>query len=88
MGPSPTRRTADSRRSCGAIIVVSMTHVTQVLALIDQGDGLIREAFVRLVDVEKVQHWNNRGHFFAAAAEAKRRSTSWSVAWLRGQSLI
>ena len=24
-------------------------------------------------DVEKVQHWNSRGHFFAAAAEAMRR---------------
>ena len=26
-----------------------------------------------LVDVEKAQHWNSRGHFFAAAAEAMRR---------------
>jgi RNA polymerase sigma factor (TIGR02999 family) len=25
------------------------------------------------VDVEKAQHWNSRGHFFAAAAEAMRR---------------
>jgi RNA polymerase sigma factor (TIGR02999 family) len=25
------------------------------------------------VDVEKVQHWNSRGHFFAAASEAMRR---------------
>ena len=24
---------------------------------------------LRLVDVEKVQHWNSRGHFFAAAAD-------------------
>jgi RNA polymerase sigma factor (TIGR02999 family) len=28
---------------------------------------------LRLVDVEKAQHWNSRGHFFAAAAEAMRR---------------
>src|SRR5262249_12613700 len=28
---------------------------------------------LRIVDVEKVQHWNSRGHFFAAAAEAMRR---------------
>jgi RNA polymerase sigma factor (TIGR02999 family) len=28
---------------------------------------------VRLVDVEKAQHWDSRGHFFAAAAEAMRR---------------
>jgi RNA polymerase sigma factor (TIGR02999 family) len=25
------------------------------------------------VDVEKVQHWDSRGHFFAAVAEAMRR---------------
>jgi RNA polymerase sigma factor (TIGR02999 family) len=25
------------------------------------------------VDVEKAQHWNSRGHFYAAAAEAMRR---------------
>ena len=25
------------------------------------------------VDVQKAQHWNSRGHFFAAAAEAMRR---------------
>jgi RNA polymerase sigma factor (TIGR02999 family) len=28
---------------------------------------------LRLVDVKKAQHWNSRGHFFAAAAEAMRR---------------
>ncbi|MGI6419778.1 MAG: ECF-type sigma factor [Thermoguttaceae bacterium] len=28
---------------------------------------------MRLVDVEKAQHWDSRGHFFAAAAEAMRR---------------
>jgi len=25
------------------------------------------------VDVDRPQHWNSRGHFFAAAAEAMRR---------------
>jgi RNA polymerase sigma factor (TIGR02999 family) len=35
--------------------------------------ALVHEAYVRLVDVAKVQHWNSRGHFFAAAAEAMRR---------------
>ena len=34
---------------------------------------LVHEAYLRLVDVERVQHWNSRGHFFAAAAEAMRR---------------
>ena len=33
----------------------------------------MHEAYVRLVDVEEVRHWNSRGHFFAAAAEAMRR---------------
>jgi RNA polymerase sigma factor (TIGR02999 family) len=38
-----------------------------------QATALVHEAYVRLVDVEKAPHWNNRGHFFAAAAEAMRR---------------
>jgi RNA polymerase sigma factor (TIGR02999 family) len=38
-----------------------------------QPTDLVHEAYVRLVDVEKIQHWNSRGHFFAAAAEAMRR---------------
>jgi RNA polymerase sigma factor (TIGR02999 family) len=38
-----------------------------------QATALVHEAYIRLVDVEKVQHWDSRGHFFAAAAEAMRR---------------
>src|SRR5438445_287201 len=38
-----------------------------------QATALVHEAYVRLVDVDQAQHWNSRGHFFAAAAEAKRR---------------
>ena len=38
-----------------------------------QATGLVHEAYVRLVDNDKAQHWNSRGHFFAAAAEAMRR---------------
>jgi RNA polymerase sigma factor (TIGR02999 family) len=38
-----------------------------------QATALVHEAYVRLVDVEKAQHWNSRGHFFAAAAEAMRQ---------------
>src|SRR5205085_6567986 len=38
-----------------------------------EATALVHEAYLRLVDVEKVQHWNSRGHFFAAAAEAMRR---------------
>ena len=37
-----------------------------------QATALVHEAYIRLVDAEKVQHWNSRGHFFAAAAEAMR----------------
>ena len=38
-----------------------------------QATALVHEAYMRLVDVDKVQRWNSRGHFFAAAAEAMRR---------------
>ena len=38
-----------------------------------QATALVHEAFLRLVDTEHDQHWNSRGHFFAAAAEAMRR---------------
>src|SRR5262245_45324724 len=35
--------------------------------------ALVHDAYIRLVDTDKVQHWNSRGHFFSAAAEAMRR---------------
>ncbi|HUG93828.1 MAG TPA: sigma-70 family RNA polymerase sigma factor [Planctomycetaceae bacterium] len=35
--------------------------------------ALVHEAYLRLVQVDEPQHWNSRGHFFAAAAEAMRR---------------
>jgi RNA polymerase sigma factor (TIGR02999 family) len=35
--------------------------------------ALVHEAYLRLVGKENAQHWNSRGHFFAAAAEAMRR---------------
>jgi RNA polymerase sigma factor (TIGR02999 family) len=38
-----------------------------------QATALVHEAYLRLVDVERAQQWNSRGHFFAAAAEAMRR---------------
>jgi RNA polymerase sigma factor (TIGR02999 family) len=38
-----------------------------------QATALVHEAYIRLVDVDKVRHWESRGHFFAAAAEAIRR---------------
>jgi RNA polymerase sigma factor (TIGR02999 family) len=38
-----------------------------------QATALVHEAYVRLVDTDRAQQWNSRGHFFAAAAEAMRR---------------
>src|SRR4051794_13749476 len=38
-----------------------------------QATALVHEAYLRLVDVDNAQHWNSRGHFFSAAAEAMRR---------------
>jgi RNA polymerase sigma factor (TIGR02999 family) len=38
-----------------------------------EATALVHEAYLRLVDVQKAQQWNSRGHFFAAAAEAMRR---------------
>ncbi len=38
-----------------------------------QATAMVHEAYLRLVDGDKAQHWNSRGHFFAAAAEAMRR---------------
>ena len=38
-----------------------------------QATALVHEAYIRLVDTEKVQQWDSRAQFFAAAAEAMRR---------------
>src|SRR5262245_58457634 len=38
-----------------------------------QPTALVHEAYLRLVGEEEEQHWDSRGHFFAAAAEAMRR---------------
>jgi RNA polymerase sigma factor (TIGR02999 family) len=38
-----------------------------------QATALVHEAYLRLVDTERAQHFNNRAHFFAACAEAMRR---------------
>ena len=38
-----------------------------------QATALVHEAYVRLVGDSPDQHWNSRGHFFGAAAEAMRR---------------
>jgi RNA polymerase sigma factor (TIGR02999 family) len=38
-----------------------------------QATALVHEAYLRLVDADQARHWDSRGHFFAAAAEAMRR---------------
>ena len=35
-----------------------------------QATALVHDAYLRLVDVEKAQDWDSRGHFFAAAQNA------------------
>ena len=38
-----------------------------------QATALVNEVYLRLVDPKQAQHWNSRGHFFGACAEAMRR---------------
>ncbi len=38
-----------------------------------QATALVHEVYLRLVRAEDAQRWDNRGHFFAAAAESMRR---------------
>src|SRR5205085_6916614 len=38
-----------------------------------EATALVHEAYLRLVGHGAEPHWNSRGHFFAAAAEAMRR---------------
>jgi RNA polymerase sigma factor (TIGR02999 family) len=38
-----------------------------------QATALVHEAYLRLVDTNRVQLWESRWHFFAAAAESMRR---------------
>jgi RNA polymerase sigma factor (TIGR02999 family) len=38
-----------------------------------QATALVHEAYLRLVNPDDQRHWDSRGHFFSAAAEAMRR---------------
>jgi len=38
-----------------------------------QATALVHDAYLSLVDAEESRHWNSRGHFFGAAAEAMRQ---------------
>jgi RNA polymerase sigma factor (TIGR02999 family) len=53
------------------LAAVRLTHENPGQTL--QATALVHEAYLRLVDDDKARHWNSRGHFFAAAAEAMRR---------------
>jgi RNA polymerase sigma factor (TIGR02999 family) len=53
------------------LAAAKLAHERPCLTL--QPTALVHEAYIRLVDVEKAQRWDSRGHFFAAAAEAMRR---------------
>jgi RNA polymerase sigma factor (TIGR02999 family) len=48
---------------------LAQEHAGQTL----QATALVHEAYVRLIGNGSEAHWNSRGHFFAAAAEAMRR---------------
>lgn len=38
-----------------------------------QATALVHDAYIRMVNQKQVSRWDNRGHFFSAAAEAMRR---------------
>ena len=38
-----------------------------------QATALVHEAYMQLVDSDRIRRWDSRGHFFAAAADAMRR---------------
>lgn len=38
-----------------------------------QATDLVHEAYLRVAGNDRAAHWNSRGHFFAAAAQAMRR---------------
>jgi RNA polymerase sigma factor (TIGR02999 family) len=46
-----------------------------------QATALVHEAYLRLVGQAPDQHWDHRGHFFAAAAEAMRRILVEKARW-------
>lgn len=52
-----------------------------------QATALVHDAYLRLVDTEKAAHWNSRGHFFSAAAEAMRRILVESARRKRGPKM-
>jgi len=60
-----------STTNCGRLAAQRLTHEAAGQTL--EPTALVHEAYLRLVGNDADQHWDNRGHFFAAAAEAMRR---------------
>jgi RNA polymerase sigma factor (TIGR02999 family) len=52
-----------------AAVRISLEKPGQTL----QATALVHDAYLRLVGPHQNQHWESRGHFFAAAAESMRR---------------
>ena len=42
-----------------------------------QATVLVHDAYLRLIDVEQVQLWNSRGHFFLAALSSDPVGPHW-----------
>jgi RNA polymerase sigma factor (TIGR02999 family) len=53
------------------LAAAKLSHEKPGLTL--QATALVHEAYLRLVDGDSSLHWNSRGHFFGAAAQAMRR---------------
>lgn len=57
----------DLRRQARAMMAIERSDHTL------QATALVHDAYLRLIGNDASQHWNSRGHFFCAAAEAMRR---------------
>src|SRR6187431_2978790 len=76
------RATAGDRRAAAQLLPLVYDELRRLAAVrmaaespdhTLQPTALVHEAYLRLVDGQQSQHWNSRGHFFMAAAEAMRR---------------
>jgi RNA polymerase sigma factor (TIGR02999 family) len=53
--------------------LAAQNHALEKPGQTRQATAVVHEAYLRLVDADRPQHWDGRRHFFAAAAEAMRR---------------
>jgi isocitrate dehydrogenase (NAD+) len=54
-----------------------ITKLNNAISNLNSGYTTAGEAYLRLVDVKQVQHWNSRGHFFAAAPGHGMKTAAW-----------